>query len=167
MTQHTGHNTAVVSVCLMCACIKHHVHGIVTPKTRMGISVDPLNPKSTLCNGCHQNRIMEIDLIGRCVMSYSNKSRVKVTICCACGRATCKFQTIGTYPVCTCCVASVQQQVFNPPKCLCNEPASQNATWMIARTVQNVVIYKPCDHHIESLTTDTLCRVEDLMSVIK
>lgn len=164
---HDAGHTLTVVVCLVCASVKTAVNGIKTPKTKMGVAVDPLDGR-VRCNSCGYGHIRHINMVGRSITvgSLSRGGRRTIVSCASCSKLTCDHRTLGLYPLCKSCFPGARRLVYSPPKCFCERDAARGEHWCAARNQGDMVVFAMCERH-RHLHLDSLVNADTLIQDTK
>jgi hypothetical protein len=155
--------TQVVVVCLVCASVKTAVNGIKTPKTKMGVAVDPTDG-SVCCNSCGHRHVKSVNMIGRSITVGSLSRGVRNTIisCACCTRLTCNHRTLGLYPLCMNCFESSHRVTHAPSKCFCERDAARGQPWCASKINGDMHVFALCGRH-KHLHLDSLVNTDVLI----
>lgn len=155
--------TQIVVVCLVCASVKTAVNGIKTPKTKMGVAVDPTNGNVS-CNSCGYSHVERVNMIGRSITvgSLSKGGRKTIVSCASCTRLTSNHRTLGLYPLCEQCFEQSHRLVHTPQKCFCERDAARGQPWCAARTNGDMFVFALCETH-RHLHIDSLVNADVLI----
>jgi len=158
---HAGRSTNLV-VCLVCSSVKMGVHGMKTPKTRVGVSVN-IDTDELACNSCGYSHIQFVNIVGRVLtVGCLQRARRSVVMCCACARVSAETRILGIYPLCPDCWSATSAKLKAPTTCLCGRDAASGAEWSLAKRGVDVVTFALCFVH-RHMRLDGLVDADDLL----
>lgn len=160
-----GSESVPITMCVTCASVKVQVQGIVTPKTKMGVSVNPVNG-GVVCNKCSGRKIVTIDAIGKCIsVNVGGSAPTRVVVCAKCTVITCLYKTVGVMPLCFACARTTHAAVLSPAMCLCGADANRLHGWYPMYDGGLLVCMGVCDAH-RDLRPDQAVNKHDMIQEI-